>query len=470
MPAVVPDVAIVTHDTDHFLLNLLRSLAPLQAAHAIGTVHVWDNASSDLTAPVLDRFASGHSDVRAYRSRVNVHHGPALDALLREACRAEWVLLLDSDTEVRPSLARALAALAPAGAAFAGQIHPELPQLYAYLAHLLVHRPTYLDLPPFRHHGAPGIEYFRAIELERRPYLRVRWSDHVTHFGQGTLRRLVERGDRGNEFFAFAHAHETRQPRSEARLRRERALQVEVRAFVADAPAPPADASRAVTSIDATTTAPKPARSTRRARTLRWVTAPRLAGWLRDARRLGLGQIDEEALHLARLLRVRRPHRVLEIGSAHGGSLLLWSRAAAEDATVVSVDWPPWELDDPAEPRKREALAAVGSARQRVLAIRGDSHDRATRDQVRQCFDGQPIDFLFIDGDRSAAGVAADFADYAPLVRAGGVVALADIHPHSRGWGGGAPAFWQSVRARHRHTEIVADPAQDGHGIGIVWV
>jgi predicted O-methyltransferase YrrM len=161
---------------------------------------------------------------------------------------------------------------------------------------------------------------------------------------------------------------------------------------------------------------------------------------------------------------------VLEIGTAHGGSFLLWARAARRDATLVSVDLPPWELDDPAEPIKKQRLAAVASTGQHVHVIRGNSHDRDIRDRVKQCFGGAAIDFLFIDGDHSFEGVSADFYDYSPLVAAGGIIALHDIHPHSRGWGGEVPAFWRTLRERYRHTELVADRNQDGFGIGIIWV
>ena len=55
-------------------------------------------------------------------------------------------------------------------------------------------------------------------------------------------------------------------------------------------------------------------------------------------------------------------------------------------------------------------------------------------------------------------------------LRPGGIVALHDIHPHSRGWGGDVPVFWREVRDRFRHRELVADSRQDGYGIGVVWV
>src|SRR5262245_27348026 len=101
MPVARPDVAIVCHNTDYYLLNLLTSLEPFASTGGgLGDVHVWDNGSTDRTGQVLDAFERSHSWVHVHRSSRNWHHGPALDRLLRHACRSEWVLVLDSDTEV----------------------------------------------------------------------------------------------------------------------------------------------------------------------------------------------------------------------------------------------------------------------------------------------------------------------------------------------------------------------------------
>ena len=200
----------------------------------------------------------------------------------------------------------------------------------------------------------------------------------------------------------------------------------------------------------------------------RWIRAPRQAHALQAARRLGLVQVADEALALARLIAALRPRRLLEIGTARGGSLLLWARAAAADATLVSVDRPPWPLDGPAEAQTRRALRRVGSRRQVVHAIRGDSHNLVVRARAAAAFDGQPIDVLIIDGDHAYDGVAADFHDYAGWVRPGGLIALHDIYPHSQGWGGEVPRFWREIRDRHVTTELIANPDQDGFGIGVI--
>ena len=395
----------------------------------------------------------------------------------RDCCRSEWVLLLDADTEVRRSFGAALAGIDAGDAVFVGQIHPQMPHLYAYLAHLLVHRARYRELPPFRHHGAPGVDFFRTVEDERRPFVRFRWCDYVHHFGQGSLRRIARDGQREHEFYEFARNEERLKPSTPERIAHERALEQRLLTWLDARPAgnaagnnvrPAGQASRPLPLL------PAPPRRTIGTQWLdeagTWIRSPRLAGRLRAARRMGLVQKSVEAFALARMVERLRPRGVLEVGTAHGGSFLLWARSAAPDAALVSVDAPPWELDDPSEADKRQALQRVASGGQSVTVIRGNSHDPAVRRRAGDCFRERGVDFLFIDGDHSRAGVEADFRDYAPLVRPGGIVALHDIHPHSQGWGGEVPGFWRAIRDRYRHTELIADPRQDGFGIGVIWV
>jgi predicted O-methyltransferase YrrM len=474
MPAVFPDIAIVAHNTDYYLLNLLASIERLRAVSEIDRVYVWDNASSDSTDRLLDVYGQTRPWLGVHRSHVNVHHGPALDALLKSCCRSEWVVVLDADTEIVTPFGDALGRLDLREAVFAGQMHPQMPHLYAYLAHLLVHRERYADLPPFKHHGAPGIDYFSAIEREGRPYARFRWCDYVHHFGQGALRRVVELGQRDNAFYRFARDEHARHPKPDERVQRERELAETLQTFLSDAASMPRTSARARTPVAipaSTQAAPNRAGRLRRIvdEAALWMRAPRLARRLHTAKQMGLVQRDGEIAALVRIVDRLRPVRVLEIGTAHGGSFLLWARAAAADATLVSIYLPPWEADDPAGADKQRTLERIGSARQSVHLIRGNSHDERVRAQARECLGGYPLDYLFIDGDRSYEGVMKDFEDYAGWVRPGGIVALHDIHPHSKGWGGEVPTFWRHIRRRHRHTELVSDPQQDGFGIGVIW-
>lgn len=479
--ALVFDVAVVSYNTDSYLHNLLVSLRDNVPACRVGTVHVWDNGSSDSTPALLAAFAERAPWLRAHRAPANIHHGPALDRLLRRHCTAEWVLVLDADTEVRRDFVPFLPVLGEGCPVFVGQIHPQMPHLYAYLAHLLIHRPTYLELPPFRHDGAPGDEFFRAVAARGLPYHRFRWCDYVTHAGQASLRALHDRSETTHQFYDFAAAQVRSAPASAERKAHEERLRGRLAAFLADNSngrqgagdtIAPAGLDEDLAPQSAGTARP----SWRAGAIASWRTGieaaadPFAAHALYRASRVGLVQQMPEIRELFRRVRGLRPRRVLEIGTAYGGSLYLWTRASAPDAQVISVDLPPWEPDDPWEAQKVAQFRAFGRPRQSIELIRADAHVPSTLQAVRAALGAEPLDFLFIDGDHTYEGARRDVADYGALLRPGGLMALHDIQPHSQGWGGDVPRLWRELRATHRTDELIADRGQDGFGVGLVWV
>lgn len=361
------EIAVVSYNTDFLLLNLLESIR--DRLPGTPAVHVWDNGSTDATGPLLARFQSEAPWLRVHRSAENRHHGPALDHLLRDFCESEWVLLLDSDAEIRADFRAALPEPGDA-AVFIGQIHPQPNQLYAYLCHLLVHRPWYLRLPPFRHHGAPGIDLFAAVERHGLPYRRFRFGDHVAHLGQGTLRALVERGERDNDLFAFAAEEVSTHPPSAERLAAEERMRMRLAAYLGLPPAPPR------------TETPRPSRARRRRRpsALTWPDSLLLS----EARRLGLTTPDSVVKPWMREIRALRPRRVLELGTGYGATLYLLTRLAAPDALLVSVDLPPWELDDPGESERLALFRSFARRGQRVELIRADPESALAKARIAE--------------------------------------------------------------------------------------
>jgi predicted O-methyltransferase YrrM len=182
-------------------------------------------------------------------------------------------------------------------------------------------------------------------------------------------------------------------------------------------------------------------------------------------------QLDEEIEPLLELVRDEQPRSVVEIGSAAGGTLFLLTRVAGPDAVIVSVDLP-GGMANP-YPRWRSRLyEQFARDRQRVYALRKDSHDERTLREVRRL--SEPVDFLFIDGDHSYGGVSRDLEMYGPLVRSGGLIAFHDIvPPHADGHGdpGEVPKFWQEVKTRYsEHREFVKDWNWGSCGIGVIRV
>jgi cephalosporin hydroxylase len=182
-------------------------------------------------------------------------------------------------------------------------------------------------------------------------------------------------------------------------------------------------------------------------------------------------QARGEILELTRRLQAMRPRRLVEVGTCRGGTLLVFARSADPEATIVSVDLPggsggggyPWW-------RKRW-YRAFALPRQRIELLQGNSRDSSTVHRVRELFDGQPLDFLFIDGDHSYEGVRRDFELYGPLVRPGGMIALHDINPApwSERQNGMVPRFWMELEANYETEEFIERPG-NGFGIGVVHV
>ncbi len=134
-------------------------------------------------------------------------------------------------------------------------------------------------------------------------------------------------------------------------------------------------------------------------------------------------QIRSEIIKLLQLVEELRARRILEIGTASGGTLFLLARAAASDASLISVDLP----EGPEEggfPNWRTPLyRSFATAEQNIDLIRVNSHEFKTLDEIKAPLKGERLDVLFIDGDHTYKGVVQDFVTYSPLMRNGGLVA-----------------------------------------------
>ncbi|MBY0522435.1 MAG: class I SAM-dependent methyltransferase [Gemmataceae bacterium] len=180
-------------------------------------------------------------------------------------------------------------------------------------------------------------------------------------------------------------------------------------------------------------------------------------------------QQEAEILRLLDILGALRPRRALEIGTQSGGTLYLISRMCDPAALLLSIDIH-------YGPAQRRAFPRLAREQQRIVCLEADSQAPATRDRTERLLARQPLDFLFIDGDHSYAGVAADFQNFASLVRPGGVIAFHDIIPDSQmrhgvpstNWAGEVPRFWSEIRGRYDIEEFIANPEGDGFGIGVI--
>ena len=179
-------------------------------------------------------------------------------------------------------------------------------------------------------------------------------------------------------------------------------------------------------------------------------------------------QVTDEIKSLLLILDKVKPKVILEIGTAGGGTLFLFSNIADEEATLISVD-----LYQTIE--ERILFKYIKKEKQKIFLIQGDSHSIETLRKIEGILRDNKVDFLFIDADHSYEGVKKDFEMYSPLVRKGGIIAFHDIIPDyyaKRGikLASGVYKFWNEVKEKYEHLEIVKDRNQNAFGIGVLFI
>ena len=190
------------------------------------------------------------------------------------------------------------------------------------------------------------------------------------------------------------------------------------------------------------------------------------------------GQVRWEFTQLLEQVQEMRPRRVLEIGTANGGSLLPITRLSSADAHVISVDLHHGEFGGGYPAWRIPLYRSFALPNQRLDLLRGDSHDARTFERVREFLGGQTLDLLFIDGDHTFEGVRQDFETYGPLVRPGGLIAFHDINPPKDdapedGTGclvGEVPRYWREISPTWNSQEFVAPSPRGCFGIGLIRV
>lgn len=193
-----------------------------------------------------------------------------------------------------------------------------------------------------------------------------------------------------------------------------------------------------------------------------------------DALAAGAAQKVAELSWAIQVVRKHEPKTVLEIGTMKGGTLAAWCECAADDALIVSVDLPGGEWGGGYTDADVDRLLGYAIKDQKILLIRGDSHNDEIRVDVERALDLWPVDFLFIDGDHTYEGVKQDFNDYAPLVAKGGLIGFHDIAHHPAVPRCEVERFWEEIKGDYEHWEKKVDGDERGWGpwagIGILRI
>jgi predicted O-methyltransferase YrrM len=184
-------------------------------------------------------------------------------------------------------------------------------------------------------------------------------------------------------------------------------------------------------------------------------------------RAFGPQQIETEILGFLDLVAKERPRTVCEIGTANSGTTFLLGQALPTTELLIGIDL---------FIRRRRRLYHFTRRDQAIVLVDGDSGAADTLSAVRRSLGTRPLDLLFIDGDHTLHGVARDFRLYREFVRDGGLIAFHDIVEDSftrsgirtDHWTGDVPVFWRKLKERYVTHEFIANPNQDGLGIGVL--
>nr|WP_260170987.1 class I SAM-dependent methyltransferase [Salinibacter ruber] len=161
---------------------------------------------------------------------------------------------------------------------------------------------------------------------------------------------------------------------------------------------------------------------------------------------------------LAEVVNNKKPSTIVEIGTAEGGTLYLWSRYIDSAQKIVSVDLG-------LEFKKRHKFFEKFNEEKDLTFVEGRSQKEKTFKNVFE-ETKKSVDFLFIDGDHSYEGVRKDFEIYSDIVNSGGIVAFHDII--ETGYENmGVPRLWEEIKEDYNSEEIINPKSEQG-GIGML--
>lgn len=176
-------------------------------------------------------------------------------------------------------------------------------------------------------------------------------------------------------------------------------------------------------------------------------------------------QVEDEIVQLVDEVKALKPRRILEIGTHLGGTLYLWTRVADEDALIISVDLPGGKFGGGYSRVRTPLYQKFARARQNLVLVRGNSHTAETAQRVKDLLSGDPLDFLFIDGDHTYDGVRQDWQMYSPLVRSGGLIALHDVAANYKDTE--VKRLWDEIKGQFASREYLAGTG-GLYGIGVL--
>jgi predicted O-methyltransferase YrrM len=181
-------------------------------------------------------------------------------------------------------------------------------------------------------------------------------------------------------------------------------------------------------------------------------------------------QVKSEIAGLLETVKEFKPKTMMEIGTARGGSLFLFSRILPAKAFIISLDLPGGSFGGGYPFWKIPLYKSFASNSQKIELVRANSHEARTKDKITAILGERKLDFLFIDGDHTYEGVKRDFELYSPFVKKGGIIAFHDIAQHPKETNCNVSKFWDEIKQNYRCKEFIEDKKQGWGGIGVIYL
>ncbi len=181
-------------------------------------------------------------------------------------------------------------------------------------------------------------------------------------------------------------------------------------------------------------------------------------------------QVKSEITQLLKIVEALKPETVLEVGTAKGGTLFMFSRVIPDDAKIISLDMRIMPGEGLFVGWRPKFFKGFVKQTQNLDVLWCDSHEISSFEKVEKILDGRMVDFLFIDGDHTYAGAKKDFIMYSKLVRKGGIIGMHDVARHPPETNCDVYRFFNEIEKEYRAQKIIENPEQGWGGIGIIRI
>jgi cephalosporin hydroxylase len=146
---------------------------------------------------------------------------------------------------------------------------------------------------------------------------------------------------------------------------------------------------------------------------------------------------------------IGKPSNVIEIGTANGGALFLFSRMVDVNSTILSID-----INDYSETQLKLFQLFALNPSIKIQHIKADTRKmnvEIASKLMQEKLHGNGPDLIFIDADHSYEAVKNDFQTFFPFLQEVEIIGLHDINPDR---GNGDPKFWEEIKKDNYYKEF----------------